>query len=77
MDIKIYHDQESKYSKEPNAGISFRSRLWPGAVIPYTFSRDLGKKLQKAYFMVVYRTGGKPGVGDTVHGPAQQPLTWR
>ena len=44
-DIKVTYDEDAKVGSltEQEAAIVFKRRLWPGAVIPYTFSRTLGE----------------------------------
>lgn len=44
MDIKLFHKQTTEKKKNVgDAAIPFTSRLWPGAVIPYTFAKSIGK----------------------------------
>ncbi|XP_066922926.1 bone morphogenetic protein 1-like [Clytia hemisphaerica] len=42
MDMRVpYNEEKVGSSTEQDAAIVFKRRLWPGAVIPYTFSRTL------------------------------------
>jgi len=52
--MKFSYDDEVKSTGKDgamNAAIVFKRRLWPGAVIPYSFSRTLGKSLRMNFYI--------------------------